>query len=51
METETFYFWSFCIVSLFLGKAVSSYLIPDSEKFLKAYGGYESDENDYIKID
>lgn len=46
METDTFYFLSFCFLSLFLGKTVSSYLIPDSEKFLKTYGGYESDEYD-----
>ena len=49
METETFYFWGFCLFSLFLGKAISTYLFPEPAKFLEAYGGCECGDEDCKK--
>jgi hypothetical protein len=51
METETFYFWTFCLFSLFLGKAISTCLFPEPAKFLEAYGGCECGNEDCKKID
>lgn len=51
MEPETFYFWSFCLFSLFLGRAISHCLFPEPAKFLEAYGGCDCDDKDCKKID
>lgn len=51
MEPETFYFWSFCLFSLFLGKAISTCLFPEPAKFLEAYGGCDCGKQECKKID
>ncbi len=51
METESFYFWSFCLLSLFVGKVISNYLFPEPAKFLEAYGGCDCGRDGCEKID
>jgi hypothetical protein len=51
METESVYFWSFCLLSLFAGKVVSNYLFPEPAKFLEAYGGCDCREDDTKKFE
>lgn len=51
MEIDSFDFWCVCLLSLFLGRVISSYLFPEPAKFLEAYGGCECDNEDYKKFD
>jgi len=51
MDMDTTMFWSFCLISLFIGKVVSNYLFPNPGMFLEAYGGCECDQDGCEKID
>ena len=51
MDTDTTMFWSFCLISLFIGKVVSDYLFPNPKMFLEAYGGCECGSDGCEKID
>jgi hypothetical protein len=51
MDTDTTMFWSFCLISLFIGKVVSDYLFPNPKVFLEAYGGCDCGREECKKID
>ncbi len=51
MDMDTTIFWSFCLISLFIGKAVSDYIFPNPRMFLEEYGGCDCGRDGCEKID
>jgi hypothetical protein len=51
MTDEQFLFITICLGSLFLGRVVSNYFVPNPAKFLEAYGGCDCGRDECEKID